>query len=100
MDIEQRALCARLGVAHTPPRSNQLVVVSAGVFDGDAVQGVRYPSPDHMSGWWLTTGRYDGDIHSLTNHHVEHVYKRRPDVAPFLGLPYGFRFETWDDSAW
>lgn len=32
------------------PAPDQLVVMSEGVYEGDVVEGVRYPSPEHMSG--------------------------------------------------
>jgi len=44
------------------------VVVTDGVFEGDPAEGVRYPSA------------------------------RRPDLARFLALPFGFRFTGAD--AW
>jgi hypothetical protein len=63
------------------------------VLQGDVVQGVRYPSPEHMSGWWITTDRYDGDIRSLTQEHLYHLTAARPDLARYLALPFGFRFD-------
>ena len=57
------------------------------------VQGVRYPSPDPMSGWWITTDQYDGDINSLKREHTSHVTAARPDLAKYLALPTGFRFD-------
>ncbi len=76
-----------------PPRADQLVAVSAGVMEGDAVQGVRYPSPRHMSGWWLSTNQYDGSDQSMANQHCYHVTHARPELAPYLALPNGFRFD-------
>jgi hypothetical protein len=69
-----------------------MVVISDGVFDGDHVQGVRYPSPEHMSGWWITTDRYDGKVSSLKTIHAYHLTRERPDLAPFLALAVGYRF--------
>jgi hypothetical protein len=66
------------------------------VREGDHVEGVRYPSPEHMSGWWITTDRYDGDIKSLTLHHLHHLVQWRPDIAPYLALPFGYRFALRD----
>ena len=48
---EQHEVCARASGDFAPPRPDQLVVVSKGVLEGDAVKAVRYPSPEHMSGW-------------------------------------------------
>lgn len=90
---EQHDICRRHGGEFTPPRPNQIVVVSDGVLEGDAVQGVRYPSPEHMSGWWITTDRYDGNIKSLRHEHLYHLTSARPDLAPLIALPYGFRFD-------
>jgi hypothetical protein len=46
-----------------------------------------------MSGWWITTDRYDGNVTSLKQEHLYHVTARRPDLAPYIALPYGFRFD-------
>ena len=82
------------------PAMDQLVVISDGVYEGDIVEGVRYPSPQHMSGWWLTTDRYDGNIESLKTVHFRHIAERRPDIAEFLRLPFGYRFFSADGSSW
>jgi hypothetical protein len=89
---EQHAMCADQAAAFAPARLNQLVVISDGVLEGDPTQGVRYPSPDHMSGWWLSTDRYNGHVESMRNLHAYHVTARRPDLARFLALPFGYRF--------
>jgi hypothetical protein len=91
---DQHEVCRRFAAgAFEPPRPDRLVVVSEGVFEGDAVQGVRYISPEHMSGWWITTDRYDGNVKSLKQEHLYHLTARRPDLAPYIALPYGFRFD-------
>jgi hypothetical protein len=101
---DQHLVCETLGAEFLPPRADKLAVVSKGVLEGDPVQGVRYPSPEHMSGWWITTDRYDGNIGSLKNEHLYHVTAARPELARYLALPYGFRFhlsekeDVWFDS--
>lgn len=57
------------------------------------MQGVRYPSPEHMSGWWVTTDRYDGDVRTLRHEHLYHLTAARPDLARYVALPFGFRFD-------
>jgi hypothetical protein len=91
--IEQHEVCRKASGEFTPPRPDQLVVVSDGVFEGDAVKAVRYPSPEHMSGWWMTTDRYNGNIDSLRNEHMYHLTAVRPDLARYVCLPYGYRFD-------
>ncbi len=86
---DQHAVCKRYGADFQPPRPDKLTVISNGVLEGLPVQGVRYPSPDHMSGWWITTDQYDGNIESLKHEHTYHVTAARPDLAqPY---PMGIR---------
>lgn len=91
---DQHRTCDRYHGEFTPPRPDRMIVISDGVLEGDSdVQGVRYPSPEDMSGWWLTTNRYDGDVASLKAVHAYHVTASRPDLAHLLALPFGFRFD-------
>lgn len=90
---EQHEVCERYGAAYSPPRPDRLVALSDGVLEGDPVQGVRYPSPEHMSGWWVTTDRYDGNVSSLRNEHLYHLTARRPELSRYIALPEGFRFD-------
>lgn len=100
---DQHRVCKQNGAEFKPPRLDQLTVVSEGVFEGLPIKAVRYPSPEHMSGWWLITEKYDGNIKSLRNEHCLHVTAARPELVKFLALPDGFRFhsdtgETWFDE--
>lgn len=101
---QQHAVCERFEAAFTPPRPDQLVVLSDGVMEGRAVQAVRYVSPHHMSGWWITTDLYDGNIQSLRREHMYHLTAARPDLAPYVALPEGYRMDfahgedVWFDS--
>ncbi len=82
------------------PKCHQMVVISDGVYEGDAVEGVRYPSPQHMSGWWLTTDRYNGDVGSLRTVHFHHIAEHRLDLLEFLKLPIGYRFFSTSGATW
>jgi hypothetical protein len=90
----QRLECERWRSPHAPPTAVQLVAVSAGVQKGEPVEGVRYEAPAHMSGWFLTTSSYDGNIGSLRTVHLYHLIQRRPELARFLALGAGFFFRT------
>jgi hypothetical protein len=90
---DQHSICEAYATRFEPPRPDQLSVISHGVLEGLPVQGVRYPSPDHMSGWWITTDQYDGDIKSLKHEHTYHITDARPDLAKYIALPPGFRFD-------
>lgn len=96
----QHQICQKVGAAFCPPSPDQMIVISDGVYEGDEVEGVRYPSPSHMSGWWLTTDRYNGNAESLKTVHAHHVSATRPDLAKFLALPNGFRFFSPQSDVW
>jgi len=101
---DQHIICKLHEAEFRPPRPDKLTVVSDGVLEGAPVEGVRYPSPDHMSGWWITTDQYNGDIKTLKHQHTYHVTAARPELAKYLALPDGFRFnlagteEVWLDE--
>lgn len=76
-------------------------MISDGVLEGQAIEAVRYPSPAHMSGWWLITDRYDGNFRSMRREHLYHLTAKRPDFAPFLALPFGFRVDlSGEERVW
>ena len=88
----QEDMCAQFDTSASFVTFGQLVVISNGVYEGLPLQGVRYNSPSHMSGWWLTTDLYDGNVKSLSNVHYYHLAFSRPDLLKYLALPFGFRF--------
>jgi hypothetical protein len=90
---DQHTMCSRLGAEFAAPLAYDFVMISPGVMEGDPVQGVRYPSAQPESGWWISTDRYNGDVSTMAPHHLYHLTGRRPDLAPFLALPFGYRFD-------
>jgi hypothetical protein len=98
--LPQSNTCRRFRAEFEPPKPDQKVAISVGVLDGDIpVWGVRYVAPPHMSGWYLTTERFSGNVADLTVEHLYHVTARRADLVPFLALPTGFRFAVTHNGA-
>lgn len=94
MESVQKECCAHYSAQFCPVSPEQLVVISDGVYEGVVpIEGVRYSSPDHMSGWWLTTRDYNGDVSTLKTVHYRHVQEKRPEIAIYMALPYGYRFQ-------
>jgi hypothetical protein len=91
---DQMRICEAHGAEFTPPRGDTLLAVSDGVWEGRDLEAVRYPAPEHMSGWWLTTDLYDGNAESMRTEHAYHAVARRPELVPYLALPPGFWFRT------
>ncbi len=101
----QERQCNKYNVSCVFPTFDQKIVISKGVYEGLPVQAVRYPSPQHMSGWWITTDLYENNINSLLAVHYYHVAFKRPDVLKYLALPFGYRLsldgsevDVWYDN--
>ena len=90
---DQNVVCRTHGSEFDPPDPRSMVVLSKGVIEGRPVEAVRYHSPSHMSGWWFTTDEYDGNIKSLTTHHIYHLTAARPELAKYLALTFGYRLD-------
>lgn len=91
--VSQWEKCTAYGVVPHYPNFSSYVALSDGVYDGLDTEGSRYPAPDHMTGWYMTTIRYDGDMASMRIEHYYHLAFARPDLVPYLALPPGFYFE-------
>jgi len=88
----QKKECLLKNVSPNFPDFEQKIVISKGVYEGLDVEGVRYNSPPHMTGWWLVTDEYDENPDSLLVVHFYHVVFERPDLVHLFALPFGFRF--------
>ena len=103
-DLEQiqKECCEHYRADYSPIGLEQMVVISDGVYEGMPVEGVRYPSPEHMSGWWLTTDSYNSDVSTLKTVHFHHIQEQRPDIVIYMALPFGYRFQLGgtDDRVW
>ena len=73
-----------------------MVAVTAGVVEGEPVEGVRCRPHGHLSGWFLFAASYSGDsdVDDFQVVHPSHLFEDRPDLAVFLALPVGWRFDT------
>jgi hypothetical protein len=91
---EQKDPCKAVGASFSPPKLGQLIVISDGVYEGLPVDGVRYRAPEHMTGWYLMTEKFTGDIETLRTEHAADVFANRPDLVRYLALPAGYRFRS------
>lgn len=102
---EQVTLCKEHNVIPVFPLIGQKVPMSKDIYVGSEVNGVRYNDEGHMTGWYLTSNSYNGDISTLSVDHLYHLIKTRPEIVKFLALPPGYRFfhdslgaEVWKDE--
>lgn len=96
--IKQHKICRKYNSIFAPPKFDSLTAISAGVLEGNPVHAMRYPWPDHMSGWLIVTDEYNGDVETLTNHHTHHIISLRPDISPFVSLSPGYGFDLRDKT--
>jgi len=89
----QQSVCEETNTPYTPVSAWQLAAVSDDFYELDYVQGLRLPSPPHMSGWWLWDETAEEvDFSKFATVHVHHCIVSNPGIAMFLGLPAHFRF--------
>lgn len=98
--LRQSEVCKENNSEFRPPLPDQMVVISDGVYEGLPVNGVRYISPEHMSGWWLTTDLYNGDVSSLKTVHMHHLSNERDDLVKYICLDFGYKFCSESQEVW
>ena len=98
----QNDICSRYKVNLMFPLIGQKIAVSKEIYDGSEVNAVRYDAPSHMTGWYLTSNEFNGDVNTLIVDHLFHLLKVRPDIAKYLALPAGYRFfkDELGDKIW
>lgn len=97
---DQHEICRNAGVEFSPPQADKLAVISAGVYEGEPIEGIRYPAPSHMTGWWFLTNQYKGDESTVNSVHLYHVTAARPDIARYVALPVGHVFRSSPPRVW
>lgn len=92
-ELDQKSFCKAAGLSFSPPSATQMIAVSSGVLEREMpLEGIRYPAPPHMSGWYITTPKYDGNVDSMRVDHAYHLTAQRPELAKLLALPPGSWF--------
>jgi hypothetical protein len=95
---QQKILCMSESAKFNVPLFTQNIAISKGVLEGLRVQGIRYNEPPHMSGWYLTTSEYDGNIENMKVVSLQTLVINRKDILQFLALPPGFVFEITENE--
>ncbi len=102
---DQIKICDSVGVSPNFPSISQKIAIMEDVYNGSEVNAVRYDEPSHMTGWYLTSNAYSGDIKELSVDYLFYILKEQPRIGKFLALPDGYRFffsdeteEVWKDE--
>ncbi len=92
----QQRLCAKWGAKFVLVGSAQKAGIARNVFDGTLpINGLRHWPTDETSGWYIWAGAEpeQGDDY-FEPVHISHLTATRPDIAQYLGLAPGWRFQA------
>lgn len=104
----QREICRKFGMEFDAPGSGQILGASRNLFSGEVrINGLRHPSKDEVSGWYLWLGEEWSDADDFFDPlHIYHLDDVLPVVLPYLALPPGGRFliagdyeDVWFDES-
>jgi hypothetical protein len=106
---DQLAVCKRFRLTPDPPGHETKLGVARSVraLDIWPLHGLRHPPAKDTNGWYLWAGGEPRtDEHFFEPVHIEHLAELRPELAPYLALPPGWRFliapgheDVWQDPA-
>lgn len=89
----QKEICATHKSQWKPINKKLRVGVSTNL-DKDPINGLRHPSEERTTGWFIWTGDYSEADDFFQPMCAEHLLQIRPDIIKYLGLDIGFRFLT------
>lgn len=105
----QRDLCARFNVVPQPALPESRLGAALNLKDSTLwpVNGLRHAPIDGTNGWYLWAGEALSDADDFFEPlHLAHLSAWRPEAAPYLALPPGWRFliapgheEVWHDAS-
>jgi len=87
----QKETCATNNSQWKPINKKLRVGVSANL-DNDPITGLRHPSENGTTGWFIWTGEYSERDDFFRPMCAEHLLQIRPDIIKYLGLDIGYRF--------
>ncbi|MBX3288812.1 MAG: hypothetical protein KF855_05640 [Acidobacteria bacterium] len=87
----QREICEKHNSPWEPVDKNLKVGASFDL-ENDPINGLRHPSEEGTTGWFIWTGEYSEAADFFQPLCAEHLLQKRPDIIKYLGLGVGFRF--------
>lgn len=102
----QKLICQKYQSKWNPINKDLMVGVSTEIFS-DPINGLRHPSENGTTGWFIWSGEYSSADVFFKPMCAEHLLQKRPQIIKYLGLDVGFRFladkngheDVWFDEA-
>ncbi len=88
---KQKEICATQNSIWKPINKKLRIGASLDL-DKDPINGLRHPSEERTTGWFIWTGEYSDSEDFFKPMCAEHLLQIRPDIIKYLGLDIGFRF--------
>ena len=89
----QKDICAAYNSQWKPINKKLRVGISVNLSE-DRINGLRYPSEERTTGWFIWTGDYSEADDFFQPMCAEHLLQIRPEIIKYLGLEVGFRFSA------
>lgn len=89
----QEDVCRKYDAAFAKPELDGIVGVAENINTGlRPLNGLRHSRAGDTTGWYLWAGDYSPKADFFKPMHMRHVIEAYPALAPYLGLPPGWRF--------
>jgi hypothetical protein len=91
--VSQKAFCVEHAAEYEASLPESKLGFACSTKGKIPINGLRHPAVGDTNGWYIWCGEdFSNDAKFFQPLHASHVYEDYPEVAPFLGLPPGFRF--------
>ncbi len=87
----QKEVCSKYSSPWKPINKTLRVGISDNL-SGDPINGLRHPSEQGATGWFIWAGEYSDNEDFFKPMCAEHLLQIRPEIIKYLGLDVGFRF--------
>ena len=104
---KHQTVCEWIGAEPLPPALDSKLGLAIGSLTAGPIHGLRHPSKDGASGWYIWCGELSEADDFFSPLHVEHLAKYLPAAMEYLALPPGYRFlvdgtdyeDVWFDAS-
>ena len=92
-ELTQKKICADYGAIYCPAPKDGIIGISSQAKKGEEpIHGLRHPSVNGTTGWYIWSGEYSDDPNFFEPIHVKHLEEFYASIIKYLGLPPGWRF--------
>mgnify|MGYP006174128967 FL=1 len=92
--LKEQTICEWKNVAPQKPESGSKLGIALSTLGQLPINGLRYKPENGTNGWYIWCGTELSDADNFFSPlHIEHIGSYLPEVAGYLELPAGYRFQ-------